>query len=154
MSDAISIAQENIIWFRQLYRLNASPDMRHLNKSEKVPSQYYVQSYNIWNYKYDDVIELKYFRVTGLLWEESTGHRWILLAKVRDAELFNFFSLCAPEDNEQSQGLQVIWDAVKFMWRHCNDNSTQNRRINSINQFKSCCTLDAYFGERIDVLIW
>ena len=36
------------------------------------------------------------FRVTGPLWEESTGHRWIPLTKANDAELWCFV-LCASE---------------------------------------------------------
>ena len=35
----------------------------------------------------DDVIKWKHFRVTGRLWGESTGHRWIPLTKTSDVEL-------------------------------------------------------------------
>ena len=31
------------------------------------------------------------FRVTGAMWGESTGHRWIPLTKASDAELCFFF---------------------------------------------------------------
>ena len=34
----------------------------------------------------DGVIKWTHFRVTGLLWEESNGHRWIPLAKASDTE--------------------------------------------------------------------
>ena len=34
------------------------------------------------------------FRVTGLLWWESTGHRWFTLTEASDAELGVFFDLC------------------------------------------------------------
>ena len=36
------------------------------------------------------------FHATGLLWGESTGHRWIPLTKTSDAELWCFF-LSVPE---------------------------------------------------------
>ena len=35
------------------------------------------------------------FRVTGPLWGESTGDRWIPLTKASDAELWWFFFICA-----------------------------------------------------------
>ena len=35
------------------------------------------------------------FRVTGPLWGESTGHRWIPLTKTSDAELWCLFWICA-----------------------------------------------------------
>ena len=35
------------------------------------------------------------FRVTGLLWGEFTGHRWIPLTKASDAELWFFSLICA-----------------------------------------------------------
>ena len=35
------------------------------------------------------------FRVTCLLWGESTGDRWIPLTKASDAELWCFFMMCA-----------------------------------------------------------
>ena len=35
------------------------------------------------------------FRVTSLLWGESTSHRWIPLTKASDAELWCFFPICA-----------------------------------------------------------
>ena len=35
------------------------------------------------------------FRVTGLLWGEFTGHRWIPLTKASDAELWCYFMICA-----------------------------------------------------------
>ena len=40
--------------------------------------------------RYDDVIKWKYFRVTGPLWGEFTGHRWIPRTEASDAELWYF----------------------------------------------------------------
>ena len=36
------------------------------------------------------------YRITGTLWGESSGHQWIPLTKVSDAELWGFLWL-APE---------------------------------------------------------
>ena len=52
------------------------------------------------------------FRVTGPLWGESTGHRWIPHTKSSDAELWCFL-WCAPEQTlEQTSETPVIWDAI------------------------------------------
>ena len=40
---------------------------------------------------HDDVIKWTLFRVTGRLWGEFTGDRWIPLTKASDAELWCFF---------------------------------------------------------------
>ena len=56
------------------------------------------------------------FRVTGPLWGESTGHRWIPPTKASDAELWCFL-WCAPE---QTVELPVVWDAMMSTWHHCN----------------------------------
>ena len=48
------------------------------------------------------------FRVTGSLWGESAGHRWIPFIKGRDAELWSFL-WSAPEKNvEQTIKTAVI----------------------------------------------
>ena len=51
------------------------------------------------------------FRVTGPLWGESTGHRWIPLTKANDAELWCFVWY-APE---QTVEMVAIWDAITFI---------------------------------------
>ena len=52
------------------------------------------------------------FRVTGPLWEECTGHRWIPLTETSDAELW-YFLWCAPDQMfEQTMLRLVIWDAI------------------------------------------
>ena len=64
------------------------------------------------------------FRVTGLLWGESTGQRWVPLTKASDAELWCFLRP-APEHAEQTVKQiiesQVIWDAIALimMWLYC-----------------------------------
>ena len=64
------------------------------------------------------------FRVTGPLWEESTGHRWIPLTKASDAEPWCFL-WCAPQQTvEQRVELPVIWEFMISMWRHCNATMT------------------------------
>ena len=52
------------------------------------------------------------FRVTGPLWGESAGHRWIPLTKSRDAELWCFL-WSAPERNiKQTIEAPMIWNAI------------------------------------------
>ena len=50
------------------------------------------------------------FRVTGLLWGESTGHRWIPIKKASDAER----TALEPTD-EQTVETPVIWDAMALI---------------------------------------
>ena len=55
------------------------------------------------------------FRVTGPLWGESAGHRWITLTKASDAEL-GYFLWSAPEQtDEQTIEAPVIWNAIAFI---------------------------------------
>ena len=55
------------------------------------------------------------FRVTGPLWGESTGDRWIPLTKASDAELW-YFLWSAPEQTvEQTINTPVIWDAIALI---------------------------------------
>ena len=49
------------------------------------------------------------FRVTGPLWGEYTGERWIPLKKASDAELWYF--LWFEHTVEQTIETPVIWDA-------------------------------------------
>ena len=54
------------------------------------------------------------FRVTGPLWEESTGHRWIPLTKASDAEL-RWFLWSAPEQTVEQTETPLIWDAIALV---------------------------------------
>ena len=55
------------------------------------------------------------FLVTGPLWGESTGHRWLPLTKASDAEL-RYFLWSVPEQTvEQTIETQVIWDAIALI---------------------------------------
>ena len=64
---------------------------------------------------HDDVIKLNNFRVTGPLWEEFTGHRWIPRTKACDAELW-YFLCSAPEQTvEQTIETLVIGEAIALI---------------------------------------
>ena len=52
------------------------------------------------------------FHVTGPLWGESTGHRWIPLTKASDAELWCFLWSVPEQTVEQTIETPVIWDAI------------------------------------------
>ena len=64
---------------------------------------------------YDDGIKWKHFCVTGPLWGETTGHRWIPLTKASDAELWYFLWSKPEQTIGQTIKTQVIWDAVALI---------------------------------------
>ena len=51
-------------------------------------------------------------RVTGPLWMESTGHRWIPFTKASDAELWCFLWSAPEQMFQQKIETLVIWDAI------------------------------------------
>ena len=55
------------------------------------------------------------FHVTGPLWGESTGHRWIPLAKTSDAELWCFLWSAPKETVEQTIEMPAILDAIALI---------------------------------------
>ena len=55
------------------------------------------------------------FRVTGPLWGESTGHRWIPLTKASDAELWCFLWSAPEQTVKQTNEMPVIWDAIALI---------------------------------------
>ena len=55
------------------------------------------------------------FRVTGPLWGESTGHRWIPLTKAIDANLWCFLWSAPEQTAEQTIDTQVILDAIALI---------------------------------------
>ena len=55
------------------------------------------------------------FRVTGPLWGESTGHRWIPLTKASGAELWCFLWSVPEQTAKQTIETPVIWDAIAFI---------------------------------------
>ena len=50
--------------------------------------------------------------VTGPLWGEFTGHRWIPLTKASDAELWCFLWSVPEQTVEQKINIPVIWEAI------------------------------------------
>ena len=55
------------------------------------------------------------FRVTGALWEETTGHRWIPLTKVSDADLWCFHWSAPEQMADQTNEPPVIRDAIELV---------------------------------------
>ena len=55
------------------------------------------------------------FRVTGLLWGEFTGHRWIPLAKASEAGLWCFLWSAPEQTVEQTFETPVILDATALI---------------------------------------
>ena len=60
------------------------------------------------------------FRVTGPLWGESAGHRWIPFTKASDAELWCFLWSALEQTTEQTIKTPVIETPLRPLWRHCN----------------------------------
>ena len=52
------------------------------------------------------------FRVTGPLWGESIGPRWIPLPEASDVELWCFLSSAPEQTVKQTIETAVIWDAI------------------------------------------
>ena len=60
------------------------------------------------------------FRVTGPLCGEFTGHRWIPLTKVSDAELWYFFDLCLNKRLSKQSRRRWFQTQSRSLWRHRN----------------------------------
>ena len=54
-------------------------------------------------------------RVTGPLWGESTGHRWIPLTKASTAEIWCFLLSTPKQTAEQTIEAPVIWDDIALI---------------------------------------
>ena len=65
------------------------------------------------------------FHVTGPLWVEFTGYRWIPLTKASDAELKCFLWSAPAQTAEQTIETPAIWDAIAHY-----DVTVMLRRIN------------------------
>ena len=52
------------------------------------------------------------FRVTGPLWGESIGHRWIPLTNASDADFLYFLRSVLGQTVEQTIETAVIWVAI------------------------------------------
>ena len=79
------------------------------------------------------------FCVTGPLWGESTGHRWIPLTKASDSELWCFLRSAPAQTVEQTIEAAVIWDAIALIvtplyWFICNFALLLTRRCREINK--------------------
>ena len=55
------------------------------------------------------------FRVTGPLWGESTGDRWLPLTKASDGDIGCFRWFTTEQAFEQTIPTPVIWDAIALI---------------------------------------
>ena len=55
------------------------------------------------------------FRVTGPLWGESTGHRWISLTKASDGKLWGFIWSAHEQTVDQTIRTLLICDAIALI---------------------------------------
>ena len=74
------------------------------------------------NRVHDDVIKWKHLPLTGPLWWESTGDRWISLAKASDAELWNFL-WSVPEQTVEQSRRRWFETPSRSLRHHCNVNT-------------------------------
>ena len=81
-------------------------------------------TYETVGWRHDDVIKWKHFRITGPLWGEFTGDRWIPLTTASDAELWHFFDLCLNRRlSKQSRRWwfekqsRPLWCTLMKLWR-------------------------------------
>ena len=71
-----------------IYNGNRASRIEPFSRNDACLDKYaYIERVN------DDVIKWKHFRVTGPLWEELTGNRWIPITKASDAECLCFLDL-------------------------------------------------------------
>ena len=61
------------------------------------------------------------FCVTGLLWGQSTGGRWIALTKASDVELWYFLWSALEERVDKQSRCGWFETPPRSLWRHCND---------------------------------
>ena len=63
----------------------------------------------------DGVFKYKHFCVTGPLWIEPIGLRWIPLTKTSDAGLWYFLWSVYEQTTEQTIATAVIWNAIELI---------------------------------------
>ena len=106
------------IWLRYYWVTGDLINHKHGENSgmEKIGLVTPTIGWDIMRCWHDDVIKwIHFFRVTGHLWGESTGHRWLPLTKASDAELWCFL-WSAPEPTvEQKKETLEIWDAIALI---------------------------------------
>ena len=67
-------------------------------------------------------------RVTGLLFGEFTGHRWVPFTKASDAEFWCFFFYLRLNKRLCKQSRRRWFETpLRSLWRHCNDWPCYNR---------------------------
>ena len=75
-----------------------------------------MEKYGVWIY-HDDVI---IFPVTGQLYGEFSGDRWIPLTKDSDAEFLCFFGLRMNKRLSKQSTVRWFERPLRSLWRHCN----------------------------------
>ena len=80
------------------------------------------------------------FRVTGPLWEELTGHRWIPLTKASGAELWCFLWSALSKGMSKQSRHRWFETPSRPLWRHCNDDKYINTLGSLVfGHYRSCC---------------
>ena len=87
------------------------------------------------------------FRITGPLWVEFTGHRWIPPTKASDAELDVFFIVHLNKRLNKQSRRRWFGTPSRSLWRHCNMSNT------CITVFQELSNL-AFLEGNIGYIIW
>ena len=84
------------------------------------------------------------FRVTGPLWGESIGDRWIPLTKARTRSFDVFFDLYLKKPLNKQSRRRWFETPLRSLWRHCNGLvyiSRTDRERENIVDWESICTV-------------
>ena len=91
------------------------------------------------------------FRVTGPLWGEFTGHRWIPLTKASYAELWCFFYLRLNKQLSKPSRHRLFEMQSRSLWRHCNDYG-RSWKQSQCNMPRSC--LERFYHSTVGGIEW
>ena len=133
----MAINVENVsIWWRH-HKLF---DVCQLPSTKEVPPNFVSKKDQYQNTMMTSPNE-NFFRVTGPVWEETTGNRWIPLTKASDAELWCFLWSAPEQTIEQTIETPVIWDAIVLIMTSCNDTQIKDNTLHVCGSIKHFTTI-------------
>ena len=110
----------------------------HITSFER-KDHFFKQNLDLWAHKtcaHDDVTKWKHFRVTGPLWGESTGDRWIPSQRPVTGSFDVFFDMCLNKRSNKQSRRRWIETPSCALWRHCNDTKIWMNKVEAGNRSK------------------
>ena len=101
----------------------------HYYRHTKHRGQMFYSTFCVWNSFMMMLSNGTIFHVTGPLWGESTGQRWIPLTKASDAELWFFFDLRLNKQLSKQWRCQWFEMPSRSLWHHIMIITEQNWHI-------------------------